>query len=77
MRPVMTDDQDEVVVEDMQMINLAEATPIDHVFDYIVGNQLTCRGHGGNCPIITVAPTQVLEFDTDGRLQLVDKAPGR
>lgn len=71
----MDNDKEEEIVNE-QVFDLSNLTPIDHVFEHIVGNQLICTLHNSqNCPSITVKPTEVLEFDEDGRLQLVDKAP--
>lgn len=60
----------------VETFDLSNVTPVNHTFERIVGNQLVCTEHNSlDCPSITVKPTQVLEFDKEGRLQLVDKAP--
>ena len=59
--------------EQPQRINLDELPEGNHRLERIVGNRLECvvPGHEDG---IFVKPTMVLEKDTEGRLQLVDKA---
>ncbi len=56
-----------------ELIDLGAVSPVDHKFDYIVGNQLMCSLHG-YCVSITISPTAVLEANEGGELVLVEKA---
>jgi hypothetical protein len=58
-----------------QSYDMSQETPVEHRFDCIVGNELRCSLHNGQCNVIIIKPTQVLEKGSDGLLHLIDKAP--
>ncbi len=65
---------EETKPNDTQIYDLNESQPMEHRYNHIVGNELRCTMHGeAYCPVIRIKPTQVLELDTEGVLQLVDK----
>lgn len=57
-----------------QLYDMAKEKPVTHSHDTIVGNELRCSLHAA-CTVILIKPTQVLERDANGVLQLVDKDP--
>lgn len=57
-----------------QFYDLSKEHAVKHQHDTIVGNELRCRLHS-HCTVIMIKPTQVLERDANGVLQLVDKDP--
>lgn len=57
-----------------EYVDMAAVTPTAHRFEQIVGNELRCTLHGdGNCPVLFIKPTEVLEGNEAGELELVDK----
>lgn len=56
-----------------QTYDMSQEAPIKHRFEKIIGNELHCILHS-TCTVIRIKPTEVLEKDADGNLQLVDKA---
>ena len=58
---------------DTQYTDMAAITPTAHRFEKIVGNELRCTLHAAGCPVIYVKPTQVLERNANGELELIDK----
>lgn len=57
-----------------QLYDMSKEQPVKHQHDTIVGNELRCSVHS-HCSVILIKPTQVLERDANGVLQLVDKDP--
>lgn len=56
--------------------NIDDFVPQLHRFEKIIGNQLLCTSHTSpDCPRLTIKPTQVLERNSKGELELIDKAP--
>lgn len=57
-----------------QHYDMSQEKAVQHRFDTIVGNELSCSLHSA-CNAIIILPTEVLEMGEDGTLHLVDKAP--
>ena len=59
-----------------EFYDMNKSVPVQHRFDFIRGNQLVCTLHNSDgCPSMTIKPTEVLERNKHGQLELIDRAP--
>lgn len=58
-----------------QFYDIAAEQALEHKYTRIIGNELRCEEHDGLCTVIRIKPTQALEMDEHGELQLVDHDP--